>query len=51
MSEIQVRAAQAGEYGAVQAVFGGAMMFDPKPDELWQQLFEPDRALVATRAG
>ncbi|HWD80996.1 MAG TPA: GNAT family N-acetyltransferase [Kribbella sp.] len=48
MSEIQVRAAEAGEYGAVQAVFGGAMMFDPKPDELWQQLFEPDRALVAT---
>ncbi|HEY9338794.1 MAG TPA: GNAT family N-acetyltransferase [Kribbella sp.] len=51
MSEIQVRAAQAGEYGAVQAVFGGAMMFDPKPDELWQQLFEPDRALVATDGG
>ncbi|MGW6196011.1 GNAT family N-acetyltransferase [Kribbella sp. NPDC055110] len=51
MSEIQVRAAQAGEYGAVQAVFGGAMMFDPKPDELWEQLFEPERALVATDGG
>jgi predicted acetyltransferase len=51
MSEIQVRTAEAGEYAAVQAVFGGAMMFDPKPDELWQQLFEPDRALVATDGG
>ncbi|NUR97897.1 MAG: GNAT family N-acetyltransferase [Kribbellaceae bacterium] len=51
MSDIQVRAAQAGEYEAVQAVFGGAMMFDPKPDELWRRLFEPERALVATDDG
>ncbi|GAA3119665.1 putative acetyltransferase [Kribbella aluminosa] len=49
MSEIEVRAAGADEFGAVQAVFSAAMMFDPGPEnELDQQLFEADRTLVAT---
>jgi predicted acetyltransferase len=51
MSEIQVRTAEAAEFDAVQAVFGGAMMFEPTPDELSTELFEPDRALVATDDG
>lgn len=48
MGELEVRAATAGEYEAVQRVFGRAMMFDSSPDELSQQMFEPERALVAT---
>jgi predicted acetyltransferase len=48
VTDIEVRAAQASEYDAVQAVFGAAMMFEVTPDELGQQLFEPERALVAT---
>ncbi|HZX02941.1 GNAT family N-acetyltransferase [Kribbella sp.] len=49
MTDIEVRAAGADEWGAVRAVFSGAMMFDPGPeDELDRQLFEAERTLVAT---
>ncbi|NUR99435.1 MAG: GNAT family N-acetyltransferase, partial [Kribbellaceae bacterium] len=49
MTDIEVRAAGADEFDAVRAVFSGAMMFDPGPqNELDQQLFEPERTLVAT---
>ncbi|MFI5696056.1 GNAT family N-acetyltransferase [Kribbella sp. NPDC051586] len=48
MSDIEVRTAQADEYDALQGVFGAAMMFEASPNELGQQLFEPERALVAT---
>ncbi|HEY4569068.1 MAG TPA: GNAT family N-acetyltransferase, partial [Kribbella sp.] len=51
MTKIEMRAAEATEYDAVQAVFGGAMMFDSKPDDLRRQMFEPARALVATDGG
>jgi predicted acetyltransferase len=51
VTEIEMRAAEATEYDAVQAVFGGAMMFDSKPDDLRRQMFEPARALVATDGG
>jgi predicted acetyltransferase len=48
MTDIEVRTAGAGEFGAVRAVFSRAMMFDPGPDnELEQQLFEAERTLVA----
>lgn len=48
VTDIEMRAAQASEYDAVQAVFGAAMMFEVTPDDLGRQLFEPERALVAT---
>jgi predicted acetyltransferase len=48
MSEIEVRTAEAAEYDAVRALFGEAMMFTSTPDEFARQLFEPERALVAT---
>lgn len=51
MTDFDVRAAVSGEYDDVQAVFGGAMMFDPSPDDLSRRLFEPERALVATDGG
>ncbi|NIK62174.1 GNAT family N-acetyltransferase [Kribbella shirazensis] len=51
MSEIEVRTAEAAEFEAVGAVFGGAMMFEPTPDDLGRQLFEPERTLVATDDG
>jgi predicted acetyltransferase len=51
VTDIEVRTAQASEYDAVQAVFGAAMMFEVTPDELGRQLFEPERALVATDGG
>jgi predicted acetyltransferase len=46
MNEFEVRAARAGDYEEVGAVFGGAMMFEPSVDELGRSLFEPERALV-----
>ena len=48
MSEFAVRAAVAEDYEEVGALFGGAMMFEPSPDELSRRLFEPERALVVT---
>ena len=48
MTEIVVRVGTAGDYEAMSAVFGGAMMFDPSDDELGRRMFEPERALVAT---
>ncbi|MFF0269297.1 GNAT family N-acetyltransferase [Kribbella sp. NPDC004536] len=48
MTDIEVRAARADEWNAVRGVFSGAMMFDPgPPNELDQQLYEAERALVA----
>jgi predicted acetyltransferase len=48
VTEFAVRPAVAEDYEEVAALFGGAMMFDPSPDDLRRRLFEPDRALVAT---
>jgi predicted acetyltransferase len=51
MTEIEVRTTEAAEFDAAQELFGGAMMFDATPDELSRELFEPERALVATEDG
>ncbi|MEU4196226.1 GNAT family N-acetyltransferase [Kribbella sp. NPDC026611] len=48
MGEIQVRVAGAEEYEAVQGVFARAMMFESSMDDLSRQMFEAERALVAT---
>ena len=48
MSEFEVRQGVGADYEAVQALFGGAMMFEMSPDELGRRLFEPERTLVAT---
>lgn len=51
VSDFEVRAAEAGEFDAVRAVFSAAMMFDVEPNDLAQQLFEPERTLVAVDGG
>ena len=51
MAEIVVRVGVAGDFEDVSELFGAAMMFDPSPNELGRQLFEPERALVATDGG
>jgi predicted acetyltransferase len=51
MTDFEVRAARADEHDLASGVFGEAMMFDATPDELGQQLFEPERALVAIDGG
>ncbi|MDX3002662.1 GNAT family N-acetyltransferase [Kribbella solani] len=51
MSEIEIRTAQASEYETFRTVFAAAMMFEPSFDELSAELFEPERALVATDDG
>jgi predicted acetyltransferase len=48
VTDIEVRVARADEHELASGVFGEAMMFDATPDELGRQLFEPERALVAT---
>ncbi len=51
VTEFAVRPAVAQDYEEVSALFGGAMMFEPSPDDLGRRLFEPERALVATDGG
>jgi predicted acetyltransferase len=51
VSDFEVRTAEAGEFDAVRAVFSAAMMFEVTPDDLAQQLFEPERTLVAVDGG
>ncbi|MFD3400762.1 GNAT family N-acetyltransferase [Kribbella sp. NPDC058693] len=51
VTDIEVRAAEAGEFDAVRGVFSAAMMFEVTPDDLAQQLFEPERTLVAVDGG
>jgi predicted acetyltransferase len=52
VSDFEVRAAEAGEFDAVRAVFSAAMMFEVTPgDDLARQLFEPERTLVAVDGG
>ncbi|NEA36577.1 GNAT family N-acetyltransferase [Streptomyces sp. SID13031] len=46
MNELSVRAAAAGDYDEVRALFAGAMMFDSSPTELGRRMFEPERTLV-----
>jgi len=48
VSTFDVRQGTAADYEAVQALFGGAMMFEMSPDDLGRRLFEPERTLVAT---
>jgi predicted acetyltransferase len=47
-SQISLRTATADDLDEVLAVFSAAMMFDASTDDLGRELFEPDRALVAT---
>ncbi len=52
VTDFEVRAAEAGEFDAVRAVFSAAMMFEVTPDDdLARQLFEPERTLVAVDGG
>ncbi|TCC27513.1 GNAT family N-acetyltransferase [Kribbella speibonae] len=51
MTDFEVRVARADEHDVASAVFGEAMMFDATPSELGRQLFEPERALMATDDG
>ncbi|TDW95619.1 putative acetyltransferase [Kribbella pratensis] len=52
VTDFEVRAAEAGEFDAVRAVFSAAMMFELTPDDdLARQLFEPERTLVAVDGG
>jgi predicted acetyltransferase len=48
VSTFDVRQGTAADYEGVQALFGGAMMFEMSPDDLGRRLFEPERTLVAT---
>jgi predicted acetyltransferase len=48
VTEIAVRVGVSEDYEALSGLFGAAMMFDPSPNDLGRQLFEPERALVAT---
>ncbi|TDD25649.1 GNAT family N-acetyltransferase [Kribbella turkmenica] len=47
MTGYDIRTAVAADYDEFLALFGGAMMFEMRPDDLGRQMFEPDRALVA----
>jgi predicted acetyltransferase len=48
MTDFEVRTARPDEHEMASGLFGDAMMFDATPDEIGKQLFEPERALVAT---
>ncbi|MFG1906282.1 GNAT family N-acetyltransferase [Kribbella sp. NPDC048928] len=48
MGDVELRVARADEHDLISGLFGAAMMFDASPDDLGRQLFEPERALVAT---
>ncbi len=43
MSDFEIRQTVGADFEAVRDLFAGAMMFDPTPDELRRQLFEPER--------
>ncbi|MEV8373647.1 GNAT family N-acetyltransferase [Kribbella sp. NPDC056861] len=48
MTDFAVRQAVAEDLDQIDALFGGAMMFESSVDELGRSMFEPERALVAT---
>lgn len=48
MTDYPIRVATAADLDEFLGVFSGAMMFDATPDGLSRELFEPERALVAT---
>ena len=48
MTDYPIRVATAADFDEILGVFTGAMMFDATPDDLSRELFEPERALVAT---
>lgn len=51
MTGFDVRSAVAEDYDDFVGLFAGALMFDPHPDDLGRQMFDPDRALVAVDDG
>ncbi|MEU8227610.1 GNAT family N-acetyltransferase [Kribbella sp. NPDC048915] len=51
MTDFEVRTARADEHEQISRLFGEAMMFDATLDDIGRQMFEPDRALVATDGG